>query len=308
VELLDRIDSYCDAAPRSAARAEDFGPLVLFVRDGPGWPYYARPARGAGAPSPADVVRVRSRQLELGIPEAFEWIADVSPGMRAPAEAAGLKVVDHPLLVLRESAGRPATADVRLIGPDDEQLAEIAAVAPIAFANPGTAVGHAGADELAATAACSPAGATDELRERLRSGEAVLAAAFVGGRPASTGMHLPVDDVTEIVGVGTLPAARRRGLGAAVTALLVEDALRRGIETVFLSAGSEEIARVYESLGFERVGTACIAARPRAPRGAPRDSRRSAAAARASPCRPRRARRPRTPWRPPASRSTPSVR
>jgi ribosomal protein S18 acetylase RimI-like enzyme len=266
VELLDRIDAYCDAVPRSAARAEDFGPLVLFVRDGPGWPYYARPARGAGEPGPADVVRVRSRQRELCIPEAFEWVADVSPGMRAPAEAAGLKPVDHPLLVLRRPVGGPATADVRLIGPDDEQLPEIAAVAPIAFDNPGTAVGHAGADELAATAARSPAGATDELRERLRSGRAVLAAAFVGGRPAATGMHLPLDDVTEIVGVGTLPAARRRGLGAAVTALLVEDARDRGLETVFLSAGSEEIARLYASLGFERVGTACIAA-PTSPPG-----------------------------------------
>jgi hypothetical protein len=29
--------------------------------------------------------------------------------------------------------------------------------------------------------------------------------------------------------------------------------------TVFLSAGSEDIARVYGRLGFERVGTACLA-------------------------------------------------
>jgi len=72
-------------------------------------------------------------------------------------------------------------------------------------------------------------------------------------------MHLPVDGVTEVVGVGTVPAARRRGFGAAVTAALVEDARRRGVETVFLSAGSDEIARLYASLGFERIGTACIA-------------------------------------------------
>jgi predicted GNAT family acetyltransferase len=73
------------------------------------------------------------------------------------------------------------------------------------------------------------------------------------------GSHQPVDAVTEIVGVGTLPAARRRGLGALVTARLVQDARERGIETVFVSAGSEVIARVYRRLGFERVGTACIA-------------------------------------------------
>jgi hypothetical protein len=31
---------------------------------------------------------------------------------------------------------------------------------------------------------------------------------------------------------------------------------------VFLSAGSPQIARVYERVGFRRVGTACIAAVP----------------------------------------------
>ena len=71
-------------------------------------------------------------------------------------------------------------------------------------------------------------------------------------------MHQPVDDVTEVVGVATLPAVRRQGLGGAVTGALVEDALARGVETVFLSAGSEDIARVYARLGFRRVATACI--------------------------------------------------
>ena len=66
-------------------------------------------------------------------------------------------------------------------------------------------------------------------------------------------------NVVEIAGVGTLPAARRKGLGAAVTAALARDALDRGAEIVFLSAGSEMIARVYEHVGFHRIGTACIA-------------------------------------------------
>jgi predicted GNAT family acetyltransferase len=43
-------------------------------------------------------------------------------------------------------------------------------------------------------------------------------------------------------------------LGAAVTALLVEDVGGRGAETVFLAAGDDAVARVYERLGFRRVG------------------------------------------------------
>jgi hypothetical protein len=43
-----------------------------------------------------------------------------------------------------------------------------------------------------------------------------------------------------------------------VTGALVEDAIARGVETVFLSAGSESIARVYGRLGFKRIATACV--------------------------------------------------
>ena len=79
------------------------------------------------------------------------------------------------------------------------------------------------------------------------------------GIPVATAAHQPLDGVTEIVGVATLPAYRRRGLGAAVTAALVADALERGVETVFLSAADEDVARMYASVGFRRVGTAGVA-------------------------------------------------
>ena len=61
------------------------------------------------------------------------------------------------------------------------------------------------------------------------------------------------------MGIGTLPAARRRGIGAAVTGRLVADARARGAEIVFLSAAGDAVARLYERLGFHRVGTACFA-------------------------------------------------
>jgi hypothetical protein len=65
------------------------------------------------------------------------------------------------------------------------------------------------------------------LRERLRSGHSVLAAAFGPDGPLAAGSCQAVDDVAEITGVGVLPSARRQGLGAAVTALLARDALDR---------------------------------------------------------------------------------
>ena len=59
--------------------------------------------------------------------------------------------------------------------------------------------------------------------------------------------------------MGTLPSARRRGLGAAVTAELAALVIAGGAHTVFLSAADSAVARVYAGLGFRRVGTAMIA-------------------------------------------------
>jgi predicted GNAT family acetyltransferase len=59
--------------------------------------------------------------------------------------------------------------------------------------------------------------------------------------------------------VATLPAARRRGLGSAVTAALARRALDDGAALVFLSAAEEAVGRIYARLGFRRIATACIA-------------------------------------------------
>jgi ribosomal protein S18 acetylase RimI-like enzyme len=258
--LLDRIDAYCDAVPRSSARVEALGSLVLFVPTGEGWPFYARPRRGAPSPSVDEVLQVRARQRELGLPESFEWVGDVSPEMLVAARAARLSVVDHPLMVLREplAAPPPEGADIRLVTVDDD-LAMIGAVAQVGFSHPGTARGEAGVDALREAAGGRSARLAEFQRDRLRRGLTVWAAAWVDGVPVASGVHQPVGGVTEVAGVATLPAFRRRGLGAAVTAALVADARRRGVETVFLTAGDDEIARVYGRLGFERVGTSCIA-------------------------------------------------
>ena len=53
---------------------------------------------------------------------------------------------------------------------------------------------------------------------------------------------------------GGARAARGRGLGAAVTSALAGAALGAGAELVFLAAGDEAAARVYERVGFRRVG------------------------------------------------------
>ncbi len=59
-----------------------------------------------------------------------------------------------------------------------------------------------------------------------------------------------------------LPAYRRRGLAGQVTHVLARDALDSGVTAVFCSAQSDDVARVYEVVGFRRIGTACVAEMP----------------------------------------------
>ena len=185
---------------------------------------------------------------------------ETTPSLLAAAREAGLEVLEAPLMVLDRGAWRAAGAAARHDGAGPRRR------------RPGARRRPRGAGRrLRAPRARRPGprasrerdaavddGDLDFLRERMR------AARHRDGRgrgrvgPVAAGAHQPVGDVTEIVGVATLPAVRRQGLGGAVTGALVEDALAHGVETVFLSAGSEEIARVYAPLGFRRVGTACI--------------------------------------------------
>jgi ribosomal protein S18 acetylase RimI-like enzyme len=260
--LLHRVEAYYDEVPRSDSRNEVHGPLTLFVATGPGFRWYARPSLGAEAVTAKDVAAVRRRQRVLGQPQSFEWVAEITPSLRSAAEQTGLAVTALPLMVLDVAALRPQPVppevEVRLVTPRDD-LARIDAVARVGFAAPGTAVGPAGVAALARPAANAAVELLARQRERLASSRTVTAVAMLDGDPVAVGSHQPRGQITEIVGVATLPALRRRGYGAAVTGLLVADALDRGVETVFLSAGSDDVVRVYERIGFRTVGTACIA-------------------------------------------------
>lgn len=224
---------------------------MLFVQAGDGYPFYARPRYPGGRPAVDDVVKMRARQRELGVPEALEWVHETTPDLLGVAREAGLEVLEAPLMVLDPDRLPRPHPHVRLLGT---RTAEVEVVAQLAFSSPGTAKGEAGAAERDAALAVATTPMPGRHRYAVADvpGEGVLA----------SGTAQRAGDVVEIVGIGTLPAARRRGLGGAVTAGLARDALAHGAELVFLSAGSAEIARVYERVGFRRAGTACVAAPP----------------------------------------------
>jgi ribosomal protein S18 acetylase RimI-like enzyme len=260
--LLEAIERYCDGVPRSSAEALGHGPFTLFVSRIP-WRFYARPRLGLDlAVTAEDVAAARERQHAEEVPERFEWIAEITPSLAGAAEGAGLVVTRVPLMALEAADWRPAPlpagADLRLLEPEDSALALANAAAEIAFAQPHDAEPAEPAGPAERNAFAAHGGDLGFLRERLAHEVTVMAVAEDEGGPLAVGSHHPLGDVAEITGVGTLPSARRRGLAAAVTSRLVEDARERGAEVVFLSAADETVAAIYRRLGFRAVGTACF--------------------------------------------------
>lgn len=258
-DLLDRLEAYYDDVPRARSEVQEHGPFTIFVSRG-GWPYYARPRLGStSAVTPDEVASVLARLRELGVPESIEWVHDTTPSLRDAALAAGCTVQEYPLLVLAgDPVARRSPCDVRRLDPTDPDLAVVQAAIHVGFGQDDTELGAASVAERDARLT-GGSGDVGPLREILAAGQSVLYGAFepeagaVGG-----GSHNPRGEVTEIVGVGVLPAYRRRGIAGHLTWALTQDAMASGVTTVFMSAGSDAVARIYEGVGFRRVGTACI--------------------------------------------------
>lgn len=248
---LDLIETYYDTVPRAVSRVEEVGPFTLFVADpATGWQLYARPRLGTGARiTPQDVRRVLDRQAELGVPRAIEWVDEMTPSLLPAVRAASASQDRHdepqqcPLLALPEHAVLPATSTSRVLPADDPGLPAALGAVSAAFRGQDTIVPK------------DPGRQADMVAGGLL---VVVATRDASGTIVGGGSAAPRGEVAELMGIAIVPAARRQGLGAGTTAALADACRSRGVRTVFLSAGSPEAAGVYRSLGFARVGTACI--------------------------------------------------
>ena len=262
--LLDSIERYFAAAPVPDGAVEQVGALAVPVTD-PAWPYPARPRPGAGPVTADDVRATVAVQAAADLPVALEWVVQRSPEVAGAARAAGLVVEELPLLVADDPVEILPPHGVRLyvVGAEDPELGRYQRVAETAFAHPGgvTDVGERpGGGDTGSEAGFAARVAA--LRERIAAGRTVMMVAVEHGAPVAVGSHQPVDvdgsEVSEVVGVATLPRLRARGLGAAVASALVAHA-RETAALVFLTAGDDDVARIYERAGFARLATTGVA-------------------------------------------------
>ncbi len=188
------------------------------------------------ASDPAAVAELLGEVAATGLPYCIQLRPHSSHELLAVPEAAGM----HPytamaLMTLREPAGVPqasAGSEVSLRELDPQEASVHTALAAEVFGMP---------EEILATFVSDAVLSLPEVRAYV---------AETDGAAVATAIGLRHDRLVGIFNVATLPAYRRRGYGAAITAFALRDAFDEGANAAALQT-SDMGRGVYESLGFE---------------------------------------------------------
>jgi ribosomal protein S18 acetylase RimI-like enzyme len=251
---LARIDDYLHTAPRTACDAVPSAGFVLYLNrqsDSP-WFSYARPLAEAPPDPAAAVAEAVARFRAAGRAPRWEWVAETAPWLESALNAAGWTCEPTPLLTVTPERFRP------------EEPAGFR-VRAFTAAEPGEPLIRAQRRAFDLPDEAPSAGELALKRAWLARGGAFTVAESPAGEILGVGGHLPLDGVTEIAGIGTVPAHRRRGVGGAVSTALIRDAFARGCDLVFLTCATAEARRLYERLGFRFAAHGMMTAVPDEP-------------------------------------------
>jgi ribosomal protein S18 acetylase RimI-like enzyme len=231
-----RLQAFLRVTASPGREIVDLGPFTAYFHPTDPLKYlnYAIPADGA-EPTAEDVERLREAFRERdGLPR-LEWIEEAAPRVAEALEREGMtEELRTPLMELsRSELVEPEVAGATVTTVGDADLREAANIQRVAFG--GTP--HAESD--------TPTPPNGGLVLARIDGEAVSAAQWT---PV-------VDGYSEIVGVATAEAWRRRGLAGLVTAAASSAAFEAGASTCVLSPGDETALRVYARAGFRPVAT-----------------------------------------------------
>jgi GNAT superfamily N-acetyltransferase len=259
--LLERIQAQMRAVAHRHYEAVAVPPFTLFFHDTDPLPYfnYAIPD-GPVAPSSdlaASLARLEAEfRVRRRVPR-FEFVEACAPALGKALEDHGFARENRAQLMVcprGKERSVPAVSGLEVATLDAATpLPEFATFLDVqrrAFSFPSA---RAASEQEALT-----------LRQTLGDGCAFLG--WIGGEPVATAMiQAPVDGLTELVGVATLEAFRRRGIGGFLSLEAVRAAFLRGASLAFLSAADARAGRVYEAAGFSPAGNALFYRSPGEP-------------------------------------------
>jgi GNAT superfamily N-acetyltransferase len=247
----ERLQEHMRAVARQQYDRVSVPPFALYFHPTDALPYlnYAIPeeAPGDAAALAAPLARLRA---EFGIRRRrprFEFVEAAFPALGPALEASGFVREARPQLMICRAEDLRAVAPIPGLAVDTldalaslDDFRALLRVQRRAFGLP------------------DPEAVSEQdarwLRDGLGAGLAFMGR--LGGAPVSTSMFLdPRDGLTELVGICTLEAHRRRGLGGALTHAALVAAFARGVTVAFLSAADARAGRVYEAAGFTPFGS-----------------------------------------------------
>jgi RimJ/RimL family protein N-acetyltransferase len=266
--LEAKVNGYLHGNARSRAVNEASGPFHIGFDAGSDSPYmnYAVPEAGAVA-TPADIDALVAAFARRNRTPRLEFAPGGAPGVEEALLAAGFVVQQRLpfMLVTAAELSGPAELDgieVKVLDKSatDEELRGIALAQREAYENPDGPQDDADfSSEVAGLRGSVDAGKFSVLaRGAAGSASAGVPMAGGGSGPAIAG-------TTEIGGIATRPAFRRRGAGAAVTAALSRHLLEVvGLDCVWLSPAGPDQERLYASIGYRSLGEMLFIWKPKA--------------------------------------------
>ncbi len=253
---IQEIQAYFREAARRQLEAVEIPPFTLFFHpvDARPWLNYAVPEAPCGDGLDRILPRLEAAFRGRRRAPRFEFLDAFAPALAPSLRAAGYTHEGHPraMTLAPEDLRTPRVPPgltLRFVGP----------VGPAAMARRFLAF------QRSLFGLGGPAGVTqtdaDVFLAGLGEGRALLAR--LDGHVVATGMFThPLAGLSEVVGVATLEAFRRRGIGAAVTHAAAAAAFARGASAVLLSAADARAARMYARLGFNDAGALAVLSRP----------------------------------------------
>jgi ribosomal protein S18 acetylase RimI-like enzyme len=236
----ERIQESVVAALASREHTLDVGPFVI------GWnPYsdgkylsYATPRPGREITG-QDVAALIDAFRSLRRTPRLEYVVSAAPGLEDLLIAGGFQIeARHDYLVCTPTTFRPAPVPPGFtvsVANTLHDLRDMAAAQNEAFE--GTFEAH---DE-----------AVERARRTQERGGIQVIARDAGGEVAGAGQGgVPSLGLTEVAGIATREAFRKRGVAAAVVSEITAQAFAAGLDAAWLEAESDQSWRVYERVGY----------------------------------------------------------
>jgi ribosomal protein S18 acetylase RimI-like enzyme len=246
LSLLRTLEENAHAASLEGRDAVRVGPFLALLHRTTDviWLNHAMPVEPVafGAPFEAWCRELRALFQSRDRALRFEFFGDLWPTLGPALEAFGLTLqARQPLMMATPEAMLPnvgGAVRVEILTASSKD-AWLRAAYDVAMEGFGESLGPFDAEAT---------------RAQLAAGSQVVAVGFLGEEPVSCGTHTPTGAITEMVGVATVPRARRKGAAHAVCAALTRHWFEGGGKVVWLSAGDDAARRLYESLGFQVLG------------------------------------------------------